>query len=671
MANKMIPIENRSYGVEDQTASAVQPSILAPAGNRSSFLAALAAGADAVYCGLKSMSARMEAKNFSLEELSQLVRLAHAQNVKVYITVNALLKPDELETAGRQIDCLERYVHPDALIVQDLGVIALARQVGFSGEIHLSTLANVTFPKALGVVSRKLAVQRVVVPRELSIDEMKTMARSCPKRLSLEAFVHGALCYAVSGRCYWSSYMGGKSGLRGRCVQPCRRYYRQGETVGKAFSCQDFSIDVLAKLLAQVKKVVAWNIEGRKKGPHYVFYTVSAYRQLRDEGNGGKAKRNAQDLLAQSLGRETTHYRFLPQRIQQPLQIGKQTASGLYVGKVQGPRKNPWVVVRQPLFTGDILRIGCEDEPGHTVCRVNRSVPHKGRFPLKLGTKKTPRAGAPVFLTDRREKALESILSEMEKSAPPLTPVPQSTFSVALPQPKRLSGCILDMRVRRVPSRRSSRETTGMWLSENAVANIGKHAGSLWVWLPPVIWPEDERHVTTLLGQCLKSGVRRFVLNAPWQQGLFNRPDGLHLWAGPFCNATNALCLQMFEEMGMNGAFISSELGETDVTTLASQSPLPLGIVISGHWPLCISRILSDTIQLRVPFSSPRGEQAWVDQHGPDYWVYPNWQLDLLEKRAILEHSGIRVFAHLIEPVPAGVVMKKRQGLWNWKIGLK
>ena len=396
-----------------------RPAILAPAGNRAAFLAALAAGADAVYCGLKSMSARMEAKNFSLEELAQLVALAHDRKVNVYVTVNALLKPDELDRVGQMIDVLARQVKPDALIVQDLGVVALARQVGFAGEIHLSTLANVGFPRALAFIVRTLSVACVVVPRELSIDEIKAMGKACPKTMELETFLHGALCYGVSGRCYWSSYMGGRSSLRGRCVQPCRRYYRQGDRTARSFSCQDYSVDVLVKILGQVKKVRSWKIEGRKKGPHYVYYTVSGYQLLRDRGQDNQAKRDALDLLAQSLGREATHYNFLPQRPQRPIDTRRQTASGLFLGKVQGPAKNPWVVVRQPLMPGDVLRVGYEDETGHAICRVTRNVPKKGRYPLNLGGRKTPRPGAPVFLTDRREKALEKKLADVEAAAPP------------------------------------------------------------------------------------------------------------------------------------------------------------------------------------------------------------------------------------------------------------
>ncbi len=655
-----------------------QPTILAPAGNRAAFLAALAAGADAVYCGLKSMSARMEAKNFSMEELAQLVRLAHDREVKVYVTVNALLKPDELDRAGQLIDNLQRHVHPDALIVQDLGVVALARQAGFDGEIHLSTLANVTFPKALGFVARKLAVDRAVVPRELSIDEIRAMADACPKTLGLEAFIHGALCYGVSGRCYWSSYMGGKSGLRGRCVQPCRRHYRQGDQKGqkdriaRAFSCQDFSVDVLVKILGQVKKVLAWKIEGRKKGPHYVYYTVTAYRMLRDRGNDARIKRDALDLLNQSLGREATHYQFLPQRPQKPIDTRRQTASGLFMGKVQGPVKNPWVVVRQALLPGDVLRVGYEDEAGHTICRVTRSVPKKGRYPLNLGGRKAPTPGAPVFLTDRREKALEEMMADVEAAAVPLESIAPSGFKAALPEPLKNSRRPVEVRVSRTPSRASGRNVLGIWLSETVAANLGKSAANdLWIWLPPVVWPDDEARVAGLLKQCLENGARQFVLNTPWQMALFNRPEGLNLWAGPFCNSANALCLETLETLGFGGAFVSPELGEADILALCRQSPLPLGIVLSGNWPLCISRTLADDMRLRVPFDSPRGEQAWAEQHGPDYWIFPNWRLDITEKRTILQQAGIQMFAHLDEPVPPAVTLKNRPGMWNWKIGLQ
>jgi len=246
--------------MSEETEIKSKPSILAPAGNRAAFLAALAAGADAVYCGLKHFSARREAKNFAIDELAPLTRLAHDQGAQVYVAFNALIRPSELDSAGRLIEQLQRDVKPDALIIQDLGVVELARQAGYTGRLHLSTLANVSFAAALDLVQKKLSINRIVVPRELNIDEIKILAAACPKGLDLEVFVHGALCYGVSGRCYWSSYLGGKSGLRGGCVQPCRRLYTQGDQRAKYFSCQDLSLDVLVKVLLSIPQVRSWKI---------------------------------------------------------------------------------------------------------------------------------------------------------------------------------------------------------------------------------------------------------------------------------------------------------------------------------------------------------------------------------------------------------------------------
>ena len=126
-------------------------------------------------------------------------------------TFNTLIKPDELDEAGRLLEQLSGEVHPDAVIVQDLAMAPLVRQTGFAGEVIWSTLANVTFPAALDLIRQKLLADTVVLPRELSIDEVKTMAAACPPGLGLEVFIHGALCYGVSGRCYWSSFLAARA----------------------------------------------------------------------------------------------------------------------------------------------------------------------------------------------------------------------------------------------------------------------------------------------------------------------------------------------------------------------------------------------------------------------------------------------------------------------------
>ena len=649
------------------------PAILAPAGNKASFLAALAAGADEIYCGLKQFSARMEAKNFSLEELSALTGLAHDKGVKVHVAINSLLKTEELDRAGTFLKQLDRWVKPDALIIQDLSLLQLARQTGFSGNLHLSTLSNVSVASALELVKKNFRVHRIVLPRELNIDEIKAMALDCPKGLDLEVFIHGALCYGVSGRCYWSSYLGGKSGLRGRCVQPCRRVYAQKNQSKRFFSCRDLSLDVLAKVLLDIPQVRAWKIEGRKKGPHYVFYTVKAYRMLRDHGSDPKMKKQALSLLSYALGRTGTHYNFLPQRPQNPVSIDTQTGSGLLVGKVKGTQQKPFIIPREELLTGDLLRLGYEDESWHGTQRVGKYVPKGGRFFLKTSSKKSPAKGTPVFLTDRREKSLEDILSGIEKelNKKPALKIFPATLTVRLPKRSKNKETVSDLYVFRTLEKTKFKGLTGLWMGSQAENKLPKGPGHrLWWWLPPVIWPESEINYKELISRVLKKGARNFVLNAPWQLAFFSMPKKLNLWAGPFCNIANPLAVKTLASLGFKGAIVSPELGRNDYVTLPKHSPLPLGIVISGNWPLCVSRIISEKLDAQKPLISPKGEESWVHKFESDYWIYPNWKLDISSKKNELEKAGYCLFVHLVEPIPKEVTLKKRPGLWNWNIDL-
>ncbi len=655
-----------------------KPEILAPAGSRLAFLAAVGAGADAVYCGLKHFSARMEAKNFTLNELAELTRLAHDKRIKVYVAINAVLKPDDLKQAGTLLKQLQQSVVPDALIIQDLGLIELARQTGFAGEIHLSTLSNFSTGSALKQIRSFPEIRRIVLPRELSIDEIKTMTAACPSEVGLEVFVHGALCYGVSGRCYWSSYMGGKSSLRGRCVQPCRRQYTHNRQPRRYFSCHDLSLDVLVNTLLHEPQVKAWKIEGRKKGPHYVYYTVQAYRMLRDiddqPESRAQVKKTAVAFLEQALGRPGTHYHFLPQRPQNPVDIRFQTGSGLFVGSVQGSAKRPYIVPRFDLLRGDVLRLGYEDETWHAVQRVGRGVPKKGRYTLSLVTKRPPARGTPVFLTDRREAVLVDMLKGLERELN-LTEeqvVVFPAFRLKLPGIVRTKSKAHDLYVYRTSIRRSRIGRIGLWLTKDILDKIPAELfAQVWWWLPPVVWPDEENAVIETVTSAQRNGARHFVLNTHWQTGLTGSEKNLNLWAGPFCNLSNPLALGVAADLGFSGAIVSPELGGEDLLALPRQSPLPLGIVIDGNWPLCISRTVSESIHEDQPFTSPKGEKAWVHRYDQNYWVYPNWKLDLKIKKLELKKAGYQVFVHLVEPVPGNIELKKRPGLWNWDVGLK
>jgi len=660
-----------------KTNNSTKPEILAPAGNRASFLSAIAAGADAVYCGLKQFSARMAAPNFTFEELAALTRLAHTRGIKVYIAFNTLVKPGELDQAEVFMRRLDQEVNPDAFIVQDLCLLALARKTGFKKELHLSTLANVSFPAALNLVKQKLSTDRVVLPRELNIDEIKMMAEACPEGLGLEVFIHGALCYGVSGRCYWSSYFGGKSGLRGRCVQPCRRRYRAADGDERYFSCQDLSLDVLVKVLLSIPQIRTWKIEGRKKGPHYVYYTVTAYKMLRDEGRDPKKKRAALGLLDMALGRVSTHYGFLPQRPQNPVNISAQTGSGLLLGHVRGSKQQPYLIPREALLKGDALRIGYEDDAWHAVKRMKQFVPARGRYNLKAFSRDRRIKGAPVFLVDRQEDHLRDMILQLEKELVLGEPLTRHREPIMKPldkvhRPVKPKAPTVDMHVDRKSLSKSNSGETGFWLSPESAAACQKNlVKKIWWWLPPVVWPAQANALHELVTLVERLGAKRFVLNMPWQSALFENSNRLTFWAGPFCNISNGFAVESLSRLGFSGAIVSPELGEKDYLDLPGQSILPLGIILSANWPLCISRTLSEQLKEGASFTSPKSETSWAAKYGEDFWLFPNWKVDIRKKRELLATAGYHMFVHMSEPVPKRVSIKQRPGLWNWKVGLQ
>ncbi|EIM63462.1 peptidase U32 family protein [Desulfobacter postgatei] len=657
-----------------------QPTILAPAGNIQSFLAAIAAGADAIYCGLKIFSARMEADNFSIEELARVTKLAHSKGIQVYVAFNSIIKEAETDKVLRILDKLARYADVDALIIQDTAMVSLAGQAGFKGKLHLSTLGNCTHPAGLAA-AQKSGFSRVVLPREFSLDEIRAMAAAVPGSMDLEVFIHGALCYSVSGRCYWSSWFGGKSALRGRCVQPCRRLYEQNGKKARYFSCMDLSADVLAKVLKEIPHISTWKIEGRKKSPHYVYYTVMAYRLLRDSPD---QKNQALSFLAYALGREGSHYNLLSHRISNPLNHASETGSGLFLGRIKNP-ENPYFISREALLPGDLLRIGYEEETFHQIQKVTRAIPKKGKYFLAAKKGRRINKDTSVFLIDRRGSELEEKLSRLATELgeiPKITikPLHSSTLgkrpadSVKSPGKKSGHGGkkqpdIYEMDVfRKHPSALKTHNDTGFWISAN---NYGiKAPPRAWLWLDPVLFPEEEKICQNYVKTALKKGAKNFVLNSPWQIALFDDPQRLNIWAGPFCNIANCLAVEMLKRIGFSGAIVSPELESKTLLSLPECSCLPLGAVYRANWPVAISRIAAPDLDIGKDFTSPMGEVAWTSKYNATYHTFPNWPLDLSSKTDELKQAGFVMLVNLFENIPKGIRMKSRPGTWNWHLKL-
>lgn len=268
--------------------------LLAPAGSYEALTAALAAGADAVYLGGSMFGARAYAKNLTEEEILRAIDFVHLHGKKMYLTVNTLLKEEELE------DLLYSYLLPfyrqglDAVIVQDLGAMRAIREWFPDLPIHASTQMTVTGSAAARMLEKQ-GVTRVVPARELSLEEIRRIHRTT--NLEIECFVHGALCYCYSGQCLMSSLIGGRSGNRGRCAQPCRlpyEVYEKGKRLGGRgeeypLSPKDMcTLELLPEILRA--GVTSLKIEGRMKKPEYTAGVVSVYRKYLDlyDQNPGK-----------------------------------------------------------------------------------------------------------------------------------------------------------------------------------------------------------------------------------------------------------------------------------------------------------------------------------------------------------------------------------------------
>ena len=253
--------------------------LLAPAGNFDCLITAVQSGADAVYLSGEKFGARSFADNFDEEHLEKAIDYCHLRGVKVYVTVNTLIADSETEELKDYLLFLSK-IGTDAIIVQDMGVVRLALEIVPELPIHAST--QMTIHNKAGVSAlKKFNVKRVVLSRELSLGEINDISKSCD--MELEVFVHGALCMCYSGQCLFSSIIGGRSGNRGKCAQPCRLPYSINEKKDKKFflSLKDLSAIEHLEELAKAN-VLSLKIEGRMKGPAYVAAVVGIYRKYID-----------------------------------------------------------------------------------------------------------------------------------------------------------------------------------------------------------------------------------------------------------------------------------------------------------------------------------------------------------------------------------------------------
>ena len=388
-----------------------KPELLIPAGGGKQFISAVENGADAVYIGGELFNARMNAANFGAEEIIEAIGFAHKRNVSVHVTMNTLVRDDELHRALRYAEFLYE-IGADALIVQDLGLAKLISTSMPDIPLHLSTQGTVYDVNGVKA-AKKLGFSRVVLARETPLEEIRKIRSDVPD-MELETFIHGALCICWSGQCQLSRYFGGRSGNRGECAQPCRLPYL---TIGNdrpvlnaarhPLSPKDLClIDRLPELMEA--GVRSFKVEGRMKSPEYVAVVTKIYRKYIDmcfETGIAEISDEDREALAQIYSRGGFTEGYIDGKPAKDLMSGDiPKHQGIKVGAVARANGNDTLIdakLNKPLEMGDGFEIHSSQLTGGIIS-YKKPI---GSSTYRIGDVKTPvRIGNPIYRTSSKEQ---------------------------------------------------------------------------------------------------------------------------------------------------------------------------------------------------------------------------------------------------------------------------
>lgn len=587
--------------------------ILAPVGSEEMLRAAVFSGADAVYLGFSGFNARTGAGNFDADSLQEAVRFCHARGVAVHVALNTTVYGTELSALEQAIRAVAAS-GADAVICQDLAVATLIGKIAPQLPRHGSTQMSVhTLQGALEL--KELGFTRVVLARELSLPEVEHITKHCG--IETECFIHGALCMSVSGQCYMSAFLGGRSGNRGSCAGPCRLPFEANALPeGKPgrlhhLSLKDNSaIDKLDKL--QALGVASAKIEGRLRTPEYVAAAVSACLA----GREGRAY--DRDLLKNAFSRSGFTSGYLDGKIDGTM-FGVRSEADAELTKKTLPmlrelyrRERSRVPVQMKLEIeegGEKLTVtdadgnkafaygDAEPQPARTdpTESLNRSLTKTGGTPFAAEKITVEMDGGPWFIpgsavNELRREALDALLKKREV----LRPWPTTEEHVAaLPQ-------------RTLPPRRTLRARFERWeqVPERALDGVeylilpiaqADRVPREWraktlLELPRVMFGALEQDTARRIAATQDAGFAGYEVSNIAHLRLCR---GLPMTGGFGLNITNNVAAQFYAEQGLSSLLILPEVKDSDIASIAptrNGKPVPTGVMIYGHMPLMLTR---------------------------------------------------------------------------------
>ncbi len=649
----------------------ILPELLAPAGSIEVFEAAVKAGADAIYIGAPKFNARNLARHFSVAEVAAMIEFGHANGVKVYLAANSLVRQDEIAEACEMLAMCDA-LGPDALIIQDLGLYHLARTHFPDLELHASTLMLAHNHYGVQQMA-KMGFPRVVLAREMTIAEI---ARACQEGVEIEVFVHGALCFSYSGLCLFSSYLGGRSGLRGRCVQPCRRLYSYDENGDKSRSHKEKGYDFSMNDLSGIEMVpdlvragvASLKIEGRMRSIHYVASVVKAYRLALDHVDHLEdVLPECKALIAESMGRTPTGGYFAGANPEDALAPKQSGNIGLFLGRVgQHGDGVAHVKLKEGVVVGDRLRIhleksgervsftlkGMADRDGQTSAGlkgwkvsldVGDATLHSGDAIYKVDVK--GRGAKAKFIkparfneladTIEQDSRAEHIYKKLGLKAIPRRPKKKKkgkgkpVVSTYVPPTWLRTDSWQVVNI----SRELRPEKLVMALEEATVSHVFRqkkgvrNLARIMVWsLPPVILEDDLEFFQKALQAMMELGFYQFQIGHLSQVMLLQdvrkkvhltRQKKMVLFGGYTLNILNSLALMTLQKNGVMQTAVSMETDLDNLKLLAhNRGTSRVGMEVYAHPPLFTSRLQSEHLQPGKVLTSPRGEDILLSEKG-------------------------------------------------------
>ncbi len=620
--------------------------LLSPAGSPEAVRAAVENGAGAVYLGCGPFNARRRAKNLTLEDLAWAVEYCHVRGVKVYLTLNTLLSDRELSPAldtARSANSLG----VDAVLVQDLGLASHLKAAFPDLPLHAST--QMTVHSLDGVrACAQLGMERVVLSRELSREAIADICQKSP--VEIEVFVHGALCMCYSGQCFFSAMLGGRSGNRGLCAQPCRLPYN-GE---KPLSLKDMSLAGHLKELSAMG-VSCIKLEGRMKRPEYVAVVTRVYADALREGREPTADELQQLTAAFSRSGFTQGY-FLDQKGPDMFGFrGDATASEEFYAQARAGYQRERGLVPVRLWTelrpGQVISASVSDADGHTV-QVCGPVPekalHRALTREDVLAQLTKTGGTPYVAAETEVQVADglsvpkSVLNGLRRellerlttlrAAPPsrreCPPPPLPNVKNPTSPPGRVFTLYhadqLTKELWRLPHSRIDLLVREFLDDMERVRTALREGAKLCVWLPAIAWDKEQPSLEEALGKIRDLGVKD-ALVPTWDRVLLAKKHGFTLHGDFRLGVYNSATLEGLKNLGFSSATSSFELRGSMIRDLAKT--LPTEAIVYGRLPLMLLE--------QVP--GGRKTDALTDRRGVTFPVVdaPGGRAELLNSQVL------------------------------------